>query len=344
MLSSPFCRRGLPVLGLVAGLAACTGQTTTGAYVPTGTPRSSQPMAGEYGQPASGAKMYIASRDKHAILGFPHAAGGDVSPTIMIAGRKTRLHDPLGLALDPNSGTIYAANDGGHDVLIFHAGANGDVAPKVLGGSNAPIQSTEGIAIDGVGRIYVSDYIGNAIYVFASGATGNAVPIRVIAGAKTQFDRPTGMAFDTSGNLYVANSYAGTAPILEFAAGANGNVAPIATISGSNTGITRAFNVCIDAKGRIVVPTPSSIEVFAAGANGNVAPVQVISGAATKLDYTSSVGTDAKANIYATTFNYYTSQSSVLVFGAHANGNVAPMRMLAGANTKIDDPFYPTFY
>jgi 6-phosphogluconolactonase (cycloisomerase 2 family) len=345
MLSSPFCRRSLPALALVAaGVAGCTGQTTTGAYVPTAAALTRQPQAGDYGQPEAGATMYLASRSKHAIVGFARTAQGDATPTVVIAGRKTHLHDPVALAVDRNSGTIYAANDAGQTILVFPAGASGNATAKVLGGSHAPIKSTEGIAIDAAGHIYVSDYLGNAIYVFAPGATGNAVPIHVITGSATQFDRPTGMAFDKSGNLYVTNSYGSTAPILEFAVGANGNVAPIATIGGSNTGIDNAFNLSIDAMGRIVVPTSSSIEVFAAGAKGNVAPVQVISGSMTMLAYVSSVGSDAKSNIYATTFNYYTYQSSVLVFGPYANGNVAPTRTLAGAKTKLDDPFYPTFY
>ncbi len=62
-------------------------------------------------------------------------------------------------------------------------------------------------------------------------ANGNAAPAWRLAGATTKLTGPGGVAFDTSGDLFLADV---SNAILKFAPGAEGNVAPIATIQGSN--------------------------------------------------------------------------------------------------------------
>ncbi len=321
-------------------LAACTAAHV--AVVPqTPVAPASTGVAADKGQ-----TLFLASRDTSAILGFPATAHGNVAPTIEIAGSKTGLYLPVAFAVDAGSGRIYAANDSATSVLVFPKGANGNVTPQTLGGSNVPIESTAGIAIDAHGKIYVSDYKANAIYVFAAGATGNSVPIRTIAGRKTRLREPVGMAFDSSGHLYVANPYFfAKAPIVEFAADANGNVAPIGVIHGKHTQIARDFgNISIDKHDRIVVAYGQSILVFAAGAHGNIFPKAVIKGPATKIEDVFSVGTDDSSNIYASQYVGKTGKSSILVFGAGAHGDKAPLRVLAGSHTGIEIAHYPSFY
>jgi hypothetical protein len=73
------------------------------------------------------------------------------------------------------------------------------------------------------------DAFGNtpSVLVFSAGASGNAVPTRVIKGAATGLVSPGNLAVDSRGNIYVVNG----ANILKFSSTATGNVAPTAAIS-----------------------------------------------------------------------------------------------------------------
>ncbi|HET6275659.1 MAG TPA: hypothetical protein VFE16_06995 [Candidatus Cybelea sp.] len=328
--------RRLAAVLLVAGCAGSHGS----ALVP---PVAGSPVALDTTPPKS-ATMFVTSRGDSAILGFPSSAHGDATPSVVIAGNKTGLDEPIGFAFDRASGRIYASNDPGTSVLIFPKGANGNVAPQILGGSKVPIQASEGIAVDSSGEIYVSDYEASAIYVFAAGATGNSAPIRTIAGGKTRLDEPVGMAFDSKGHLYVANPYDPIEPILEFAAGATGNVAPIGVLHGKHTTIVSDFeNISVDGHDRIVVANSKSILVFAAGAHGDVPPESIVEGPKTKIAHLLSVGTDSGSNIYASQWKPNSGKFSLLVFRAGAKGNEPPLRELAGPDTEMSDAHYPTF-
>ncbi len=96
--------------------------------------------------------------------------------------------------------------------------------------------------------LYVGNIGNNSITVYHHDAQGNAAPVAVIAGPKTQIGVPGQLSEDAAGNLYVANNVAipfGNAftptpsaigpSILVFPHGANGNVAPLRTIVGPAT-------------------------------------------------------------------------------------------------------------
>ena len=333
-------------IAAIAALAACSGGQTgpTGSLLPDTGTTSAAAARGGGAEPDNTATMYVVSFPSNEILGFPTNADGNVTPSVKIAGSKTKLSGPSALAVDPASGKIYAANgypDG--RILIFPKDANGNVAPKVLAGSNVPLHNPAGLAVDSNGNLYVSDYLAKTIYVFAAGAAGNAAPIRTIAGSNTQLSQPSGLSFDSSGHLYVTNIRDTVAPIEEFAAGANGNVAPIATIGGSHTGIGGLYNVSLDRNDRIVAAYGDRIKIFAAGAHGNVAPVAVIKGSATKLVDATTAGTGAGSTIYVTNIiDVQHLKSSILAFASNADGNVAPLRQIAGSHADVFDTWFPS--
>ncbi|MGC1379800.1 MAG: hypothetical protein WA814_02110 [Candidatus Baltobacteraceae bacterium] len=330
-----------PVLTFLALLAACSAgqQGPTGAFIP-------QVRAGAVAQPDTAATMYVVSFPDDAILGFPASADGNVTPSVKIAGSNTQINGASVLAVDPASGKIYTANEyPDARVLIFPKGANGNVAPKVLGGSNVPIRNAGGMAVDSSGRLYVSDYTNKAVYVFAAGATGNVAPIRTIGGSNTEMVEPSGLSFDSSSHLYVTNVRDSAAPIEEFAANADGNVAPIATIGGSHVKIGGLYNVSLDPQNRIVCAYGGELKVFAAGAHGNVAPIAVIKGSATQLVDATTVGTSSNSTIYATNLiDIAHGKASIVEFASGANGNVAPVRVIAGSHTDVFDTWFPSFF
>jgi sugar lactone lactonase YvrE len=91
--------------------------------------------------------------------------------------------------------------------------------------------------LDSSDNLWVADYNANSILEFASTASGNIAPMRIISGSNTGISSPYGMAIDKSGEIYVS-SRGGTNIIEVFAPSASGNVAPIRTIAGSNTGLS----------------------------------------------------------------------------------------------------------
>jgi secreted PhoX family phosphatase len=78
------------------------------------------------------------------------------------------------------------------------------------------------------------------------------------------------------------------------------------------------------------------VTVYAAGSSGNVAPAQTITGSQTALDSPDGIAVDAGGNIYVVNPGAELGPpSSVTVFGAGANGNVAPIRTISGPKTGL---------
>jgi sugar lactone lactonase YvrE len=193
--------------------------------------------------------VYVANQTDHKILVFAAGANGNVAPARRITGTCTGLNRPMGIALD-TSGRLYVANLGAYNssstqlVTVYDAGANGNANPlATIAGNATLLDNPLGIAVDGTGYIYVANYgntdggptnSGTRVVVYAPGASGNAVPARVITGGMAE---PTGLAVDATGALHVANfpfNY-----LTVFAPGANGPSTPIRIVSGGNTRLVR---------------------------------------------------------------------------------------------------------
>ena len=97
-----------------------------------------------------------------------------------------------------------------------------------VSGASTGLSQPFGLALDGQGRLVVTNVAGNSIAIYAAGANGNVAPIRTIAGAATGLNVPSGVCLDASGTIYVtnANANANGNSITEYAAGVAGNVAP----------------------------------------------------------------------------------------------------------------------
>lgn len=203
------------------------------------------------------------------------------------------------------------------------------------GSSTAPVATTP---IDPIGTpvttpisngsvppgIYVTNQ-NNSVTVFALDATGNAAPVRMLAGANTMLSLPIGIGVDHQGNLYVANRTGGTVNV--YTASANGNVAPTRTITSPGMGSPQALT--LGAGDDLYVATCPNC----GSGNGGNTGLFHFSVNATAADYTlsgSNTGFTVPANVELDKDkNVYVANAfggNVAVFPPGNSGNTMPIR------------------
>src|SRR5881628_537737 len=206
----------------------------------------------------------------------------------------------------------------------------------VVAATSAGVSATATVTVTGgvAGKpLYVANFFGNSITVYAAGASGNATPTATIAGGNTGLNFPNGVALDGAGNIYVINDVGNG--ITVYAAGASGNVTPTATIAGGNTGLASPQGIALDGAGNVYVADGANrITVYAAGANGNATPMATIAGGNTGLDLPAAIALDGAGKIYVTNFL----GNSITVYAAGASGNATPTATIAGGNTGLVNP------
>ncbi|HZZ66440.1 MAG TPA: hypothetical protein VFE17_13120 [Candidatus Baltobacteraceae bacterium] len=256
---------------------------------------------------------YNPATSSSSILVFQTYATGNVLPfgSVPLNGA---VH-PRGIATLPdNSGYVVATTNAGgfypNTILIY--GALG--LSNTIGGSNTGLNVPVGVAVDGSKNIYVSNNGAASVSIFAfpspsptpsstpspspspspsasptaspTPSAQNIAPATTIAGTNTQLRAPTGIALDSSGNIYVADAgsvASGVAPKVlvfnaPFAGGAL-NIAPSHVIISQNPSFIDPTDVKLDSSGNVYVidagtgPNSSSkMLIFAAGSFGTVTP------------------------------------------------------------------------
>lgn len=306
--------------------------------------------------------LYVADTGFAGIKVFAAGSNGDIAPISTSSGSNTGLSIPQGVALD-SSGNIYVSDvnsTGAPQILVFAAGSNGNAAPiATISGSNTGLTGAGRLAVDASGRLYVLN-AGSQILVFAPGSNGNVAPVATISGSNTGLDNAQGLAVDSADNIYAVGQYPGNPTGLQssvtvYPAGSNGNVTPSATITGSNAGLNYSLDVAVDAVGQIYVSTISApiingiggspeVRVFPAGPSGNPdneAPSLVLGASQiTGIFGVTGLALDSSDQIYVTSsVSTSASQfSSVTVYPAGSDGNVAPIATISGSSTLLNEP------
>jgi hypothetical protein len=274
-------------------------------------------------------------------LYFDYAAGPVVR--IRLDGPPWREETPYGSS--GGFGLAIARNGDVYEAYSQVSGSGGGVA--VLDKRRAVVRSIGlgtqtyalDVALDASGDTFVvcesvrklSQF---SIEVFAPGASGNATPLRTLAGAKTGMSLPTALALDPAGDLFVANASLPSArpkldangelsqKIMVFAPGAGGNEAPERVLAGADTGITDPLNIGLGADGNLYVANQTQdgydVLVFAQSASGNVAPLWTLQ----STPYGASLALGPGGELYLGPGA--SKNDGIAVFAPGASGNDAP--------------------
>jgi sugar lactone lactonase YvrE len=182
------------------------------------------------------------------------------------------------------------------------------------------------------------------VTAYPIGSKGDVPPIALT----TDMASPNGIARDSAGRIYVANSATNT--ITVYAANAGGNVSPLAVIGDSNTGLADPIGVALDATDKIYVlnGSTSSVTVYAPldASTGvlNESPIATIFGSKTQLLSPVDIAVTGGGEIYVANQlggpdkprSY--APGVVTVYAAGSNGNVAPTATITGLATDLVDP------
>ena len=136
---------------------------------------------------------------------YPRNARGDTAPLRIIQGPQTQLNWPSGIAVDPERGELFVANDAGDSILVFSASASGDVAPlRVLKGPKSLIKNPTGLYLDLTNdELWVSNFGNNTATVYQRTASGDTAPLRVIR--SSPLDKPALMIGNPGAVAYDSN-------------------------------------------------------------------------------------------------------------------------------------------
>ncbi|HEY8258827.1 MAG TPA: hypothetical protein VIG08_14310 [Gemmatimonadales bacterium] len=302
---------------------------------------------------------------------FAPNAAGDVAPIRAIEGPATGLKGAVSLTLD-RQGRIYVANNrseeepvfGRGTVTVYASDAAGDAPPiRTIEGWSTHLSKPSGIAVADDGTIYVANLdVYNddrgSLQTFAARASEGDQAERTLTGRATGFAGPQGIAIGRADTLYVLSRQ--LTRITVYPPEAGGSAPPVRTIEGPTTGLpggSRFFSLdpglprqlAIDAQGYLYVADPvqasglnaygpdlGAIRIYRPGTTGE-APVRVITGGFTKLNGPGGLAVDRQGRLYVPN-RYGTGPGSVTVYDAKADGDVHPLRTLAGPATDLQAP------
>ena len=243
----------------------------------------------------------MANQEDDRVTIYPLGKFGDVPS----AAGDTNLSGASGIARDA-AGNIYATSPANDMITVYARGAYGIPNPiATITGNKTGLNYPVGIAVDARGKIFVANEGVGAdasVTVYRPRSSGNVTPSAIISGDKTMLSRPSGLALDSAGNLYVSNrgGPAGPGSITVYSAGSSGDVPPTRVIGRLLPGGFAPAGIALDKRGDIFVTNAAggNVEMFPAGSNGSVAPQEVVPGACAGLNGPQGLALDAAGNIY----------------------------------------------
>jgi sugar lactone lactonase YvrE len=306
-----------------AHVTTLAGITTFGNVNGTGS-------AARFNSPAgiavdSSGNIYVADAGNNEIR--------KVTPAGVVTTLATGFSGPEGVAVDDSSGVVYVADTGHNQIaeistsgtVTVLAGSGSAGAANGLG-TAASFNGPAGVAVDSAGDVYVADTGNNEIRMITP--TGM---VSTLAGSTTSghldgtgtaasFNGPQALALDSSGNLFVADSFNNeirevtTAGVVTTLAGS--------TTAGSSdgTGTAASFNlpsgIAVDSNGNIYLADSNNNEIRKVTSSGVVTTLAAATTAG------SADGTGASASFKLPWGIGVVDASGVLYVGDYGNDEI----------------------
>jgi len=200
--------------------------------------------------------VYVSDTGNNRVVKVAALSG---TQTVLSTGLNspTALKAPQGIAVDA-IGNVYVADTG--NARVVQISPFGELAPVPMldyAGSQTFVTPV-GVAVDTAGNIYVADSgNGNGIVEIAAGGgdlqvptggTAIASPTSLISFGSAPISKPTGVAVDAAGNLYVSDAASNT--VQELPAGSGPGSEPITL---GFTGLNSPGGLALDANNNVYV-------------------------------------------------------------------------------------------
>ncbi len=230
---------------------------------------------------------------------------------------------------------------------------SGDVAPAaILGGPASALQSAIGLHYDAfANHLWVADFYGQKVHVFHANASGDATPLRSFTSPSLGQPRQLTLTASRSEVAVITKLCC----VTSYSVASSGDVVALRSIpsGGGVGGLTRLTNpgglAYAAGSDELWVGDLESLDdgnggellVFARTTNGNVAPARYIFGATTGLgEYVTGIAVNEVAGeVYAAVNDSSGgggTLGAIVVFPISAQGDVAPLRRIAGPATGLE--------
>ncbi|HEY6472700.1 MAG TPA: IPT/TIG domain-containing protein [Acidimicrobiales bacterium] len=277
---------------LVSYPLSATGNATPGVTISSDGSSLNNPFGTEAFDAAG--DLWISNLDTNTLVEYTPsqlASTGSPTPAVTISSDGSSLDSPGSVAFD-RSGDLWALNESGAIV---------EYTPSQLASSGAPTpavtisgnESPYGLAFDGSGDLWVADSGKNTVIEYTPSqleSSGSPTPtVTLSTDASSSIDSPSGVAFDSSGDLWVTNT--NTYSLVEFTPSqlaSSGAPTPAVTISPNASSLDGPYSLAFDAGGNLWVANAYSdglVEYAPSqlAASGAPTPVNTIVGAATGM-------------------------------------------------------------
>jgi sugar lactone lactonase YvrE len=248
------------------------------------------------------------------------AATGSGAPATAVATGDTAFN--FAVAFDAN-GNLWTATYLNGSILEFSASdlaKSGSPTPTVsirdsIPG-NASAGAPVGLAFDANGNLWVSDLIDSSVEEYTPSqlsSSGKPSPALVLTSSSHSLSQPTGLAFDSTGNLWVANL--GTNSLVKFAASElahSGSPTPAITLSqnAADSSIYGPLSMAFDPTGNLWLSNgnfdhngPNTVVMFSPtqlATSSSAAPTIVLRAGGGSLVGPGGLAFDASGNLWVT--------------------------------------------
>lgn len=241
------------------------------------------------------------------------------------------------------TGKLYVMNTSTNTLLRFDNAftASGNATPAAtIVGSNTTFNGPSFMTLDAANdRLYIADTSDLSIVIYDGISTknGNVAPTRIIAGLLTNLTTPTDVSLDKVRNLlYVADSV--DIHVFASASTVNGNQAPARTLT-APFAVSAIFIDGTNDRLFAADQSGNAIAVYDHAStlpSGSIAATRAVQGAATHLSNPGGVQLDGAGRLVVSN----SSPPSITMYAnaATANGNLAPIAEIVGANTGLSVP------